>query len=793
MDLRDELQQRLGDGYRVERELDAGGMSRLFLVQDHALSRPLVAKVLASHLLTAESLDRFRQEITLAAGLHHPNIVGLISAGDIDGLPYFLMPYVEGESLRHRLRKTGTVSAREAVTLLRDVARGLGYAHSRGVIHRDVKPDNVLIFRGAAQITDFGVAKALSSARAPTPAGDQRSLTQVGTSLGTPAYMAPEQAAADPSLDHRADLYSLGVMAYEMMAGTTPFEYTSIPKLLAAHLSERPQPLSSRIPGVTAALSAVVMRCLEKDPDDRFLTADDLLVALDDAAVLSGPVAATVRTSNRRWPRATRWTGVVILSVIAVVAGARVLGGRGRAPSPRSIAVLPFTNVGSDSADAYFAQGMTDQMIDLLARTPGLEVVSRTGVYGIHGDQQTAADIGRALHVGMLLEGLVRHDGPRLRVSARLVDSQNGLTLWTQTYERPRSDVFALQDTISAAIATAVRPRVGPAGPPRERRRTDPVAFDSYLRGRFFFSKRGPEAINQALRLFQTAAARDPGFAEAYAGIAEAYGVLPLYGGVTEDSILPLALEAADHAIRLDSSLAAPHAARGNLLAGAWRWAEAEADLRRAVALDSSDATAHQWLGENLLIQGRRDEAVDELRRAADLDPLSPIINASYGVALGAAGHARAGIAAGRLARRLDPSLEVTAYLLGAVYLYDNRVRDAIALLEPLAGVKGAPAIGRGLLGYAYAKGGMPAKAVGVLQSIDSLSPAPGVPSAMARIYLGLGRLDAALDWLDRAADRRDPFFSAESLASPLFDPLRDSPRFHALLHRIGLGAEAHP
>ena len=790
MDVRDALQQSLGDHFHLERELGGGGMSRVFLAYDRVLDRRVVVKLLPAELAAELSVERFKREILLAASLQHPHIVGVLSTGDVNGMPFFVMPFVEGQSLRQRLVRDGPLPVGEVVPILRDVARALAYAHGRGVVHRDVKPDNVLLAHGSAALTDFGVAKALSDARAPE-AGGTAALTRVGTSLGTPDYMAPEQVAGEGNVDGRADIYAFGVMAYEILAGATPFAGRSLPQLLAAHLAEPAPPLVERRPNVPAALANLVMRCLEKDPARRPQTAAEVVASLEGPTVTSGPVATAVATPRRRRP-------MVLLALAAVVVGGLVTaallvrGGRpsGAAAGDRSIAVLPFGNLSGDTADLYFAAGMTEQLTGALAETPGLRVASRSVVIARAGD--LGGDplvLGPALGVATLLEGTVRREAGRLRVSARLVDAGDGLTLWSRTFEREATDVFAVQDSLTAAIVEAIRGRFGGdlAVSALRRGTSDPEAYDLFLRGRFFFQRRGEDALRRAIMHFRDAVRRDSSYADAWAGLADAYGVLPLYAAVSADSVLPIALEAANRAVALDATLPAALTSRGSLLNAAWRWEDAEADYRRALALDPDYVIAHQWLGENLLVRGRVPEAVAALTRAAELDSLSPIIAGSFAGALAVAGDRDAAERQGRRAVTLDPGLAAARFFLAAVHLYGGNAADGVAVLEPAFAGGAGPVVGLGLLGYGYAVAGRVAEARALLAGIDGGRSGTGGASAIARIYLGLGNADSALTWLDRAAEQRDPFFASESMASPIFDLVRADPRFAAVVRRVGL------
>ncbi len=790
-DLRDQLAQALAKTHRIERELGRGGMSRVFLAEELALERKVVVKVLSPDLAAEVSVDRFRQEIQLSAALQHPNIVPLISAGTLDTLPYYIMPYVEGRSLRDAVAERGPLPIREAVSILRDIVRALAVAHDRNIIHRDIKPDNVMLTSGAAMVIDFGVAKAVSSARRSADAN----LTGLGMSIGTPAYMAPEQAAADPNADHRVDLYAFGVLAYEVLAGQPPFKGTTPQALIVAHLTEAPRPLGEVRPDVPAALAALIMRCLEKDPADRPATAGEVLEGLEDPTAISGTVSAQIAGIPQRSQRGIRragWlaAGVVLALVVAFLA-------RGSAPENSavpagpSVAVLPFTVIGGDTADAYFADGMADELIAALGTVPGLRVASRTAAFAYRDQQVTPREIGRALNVGTLLEGTVRRERDQLRVTVSLVDVDDGLTRWSERYQRQVEDVFAVQDDIAQAIVVALQGELGGSAPSVAPKRgtTDITAYDNYLRGRYFFHKRGAASLLLALEYFQNAVAQDSTYALAYSGMADVYGLLPLYSDAYPgDSLVPLGLAAASTAIRLDSTLSEAFASRASLRTSMWRWDEAGADFRMAIALKPNYATAHQWYGEHLLVMGRIDEAVAALAEAARLDPVAPIVAGSYALALGTAGRDSMALSVARRAVELDSSLAATRLMLGAVYLYAGQPEPAIPHLETALDILGTNETVAGMLGYAYAKDGQIEEALTMLSAADPHS-AGGAP-AIARIQLGLGNPSQGLAALELAARMHDPYFSSQSLASPLLRPLRALPEFRLLIERIGLDAD---
>ena len=809
-DIREELQRALGTSYTIERELGGGGMSIVFVATDNTLGRQVVIKVLPYDLAASVSVDRFKREVMLSAALQHPHIVPVLSAGQADQLPYFIMPYVEGESLRTRMAR-GPLSVRETVSILKDVARALAYAHGRGIIHRDIKPDNILISGGAAVVTDFGVAKAISASRErvtlggrPTNSGGWSSgtITSVGTSLGTPMYMAPEQAAADPNTDHRADLYALGVVGYEMLVGAPPFYGRTPQALLAAQLTETPKPISSRRYDVPPALADLLMRMMEKEPAKRPRTATEVARFLDDPSVMSGEFTSLkpATATSRSWQRRASFIAVVAVLLAAGLAAGTYFRTR-EAPNAavakraaptqmKSIAVLPLVNIGGDTSDVYFAEGMTAQITTALSKLRGLRVAAHTAATSARDKFNSPEELGKALNVSMLLEGTVQRETGRLRVTARLINIADGATLWSDMYERQATDLFKLQDEISNAIVAALSPELGTnvalAG--SSARGTDDLqAYDLYLRGRFFFQKRGEDALRSALAFFEQAAAKDPAFAKAYSGIADVYAVLPLYANVRVDSVLPLGLRSIDKAIALDSTVPEAYASRANLLGLGWRWGEAERDYQRALGLDPNYATAHQWYGEMLLLNGRVDEALAQLRRATELDPLSPVAFGSYGLALGIARRDPQAQAAVRHALDLDSTLVVSRMMAGGVHLYAGRFADAIRELEAARQLDNGKALVLGVLGYAYGRAGRAAEARAIAQQLESsIGQRNSAAGAAARVYLGLSDTAQAMTMLERAVALHDVSFTTESLAEPLFDPIRHSPRFATVVARIG-------
>jgi serine/threonine-protein kinase len=620
-DLREELQSALGSAYTVERELAGGGMSRVFVAEDTSLRRRVVIKVLAPELAAGVSAERFAREIQLAATLQQANMVPLLAAGRIGDLPYYSMPFVDGLSLRARLAEQGALSISESLSVLRDVARALAYAHDRGIVHRDIKPENILLSGGAAVVADFGIAKALHASR--TAGTDATTLTQLGTALGTPAYMAPEQAAGDPASDQRADLYALGAVGYEMLTGAPPFAHTRLHELIAAHMTQVPAPVSMKRPDCPPRASHLIARCLAKDPDQRPASAREMLEALDAMA-----------TPAPRAPQMTRRSRGFIG---AVIIGVAMLGGafyaRARRPSPPQrpvLVVLPFENLGP-AADAYFADGLTDEVRGRLAGIAGLRVIGGTSARQYKGTTKSPREIARELGATHLLTASVRWErtavgGGRVRVSAELVRAADQASVWAEPVEGSLDDVFAMQARVAERVTAALdltllagERRAALPAPPTQ----NPAAYDAYLRGLAYgvdwFGIASPAAEQRAAaESFQQAIALDPTFAAAHARLAVVY--LNEWNG-SQDSTIARARASAARAMALDSMRVESRLAQASVLAATLDPAAALRTLEAAARIAPSSAEVQYQLGLAYTMLGHPEESVPSFQRAALLEP----------------------------------------------------------------------------------------------------------------------------------------------------------------------------
>ncbi len=786
----------LSDRYTIERELGGGGMSVVFVAMEHGLGRRVVIKVLSPELGQTVNVERFKQEIATLATLQHPQIVPIYHAGQVGGLLYYVMPFVAGESLGARLARDGPLPAGEVVRLLTLLARALAFAHREGVVHRDIKPDNILLAQGEPVLADFGIAKLLRDGTA------HGTLTSAGMSIGTVTYMAPEQVVADPELDGRVDVYSLAAVGYELLSGRVLFE-GSPQQVMSAHVVKAPPSLAETAPTSPRALQDVIARGLEKERADR-PTAEQFAVLLEGStrrAVEAPPEASlTVASPRSAAPRRSRLVvGLLLLSIPALVGTWWVVRrGEGMASNPaaapdaaRGLAVLPFERIGR-ADDAYIAAGLTDELMGQLAEVPDLRVAARTSVRAFADSTLTPTELGRRLDVSALVEGSVQREGDQLRVSTRLVDVRDGRTLWSQRYERQMRDLFAVQREIGAAVVAALTPRLGLKAPVGvvEAGTADMEAYDLFLRARFALQQRGADSLRSAAALFARATARDPAFARAYAGIAEATVLLPQYGGGGYDEYAAVVREAARKALMLDSMLAVPHMALGLLAKGLGEWRTAEQAFTQSIARDPRLAEAHQSLGELYYTLGRTDDAVRAFERGALLEPANGPVVSEFAFALALAGRVDS-------ARRVIDAALLRDANNGFTHFAQAVIRErqgdrAGAVQSMRAALQRAPLP---LFVGAQIRLAQEAADTETVRSaraqLKSMGTTPGAALAGAIAESATGSTADIVAGMERAISERDPFVYQIPLRLWWFDRLRGTPELARIATRLGLPLEA--
>ena len=736
-------------GFVLERELGRGGMATVYLARETKHERQVAIKVLHPEVSSAFGAERFLREIGIAARLSHPHLVPLIDSGQADGFLYYISAFVPGGSLRDRLDREGKLSIAESIRIAEEVGAGLDFAHRAGFVHRDVKPENILFADGHALLADFGIARAFGADAGTTTSGGH--FTEPGIAVGTPAYMSPEQASGETRLDARSDIYSLASVLYEMIAGVPPFTAPTPRQVMVQHIAETPRRLRMLRPDVPAGVENAVQKALEKDPTRRFRSITDFTAAL--------------HAESR--PRA-----------------AGVAGGL------RGVAVLPFVNASPNPDNEFLSDGITDELINALAKLPGIRVASRTSVFALKGKAQDVRAIGALLDAAYVLEGTVRRSGNQLRVTAQLTSTDDGRLLWSQRYDRELDDVFAIQDELATTIVGTLRsgqlaPTITPA---TERHTTNVRAFTLYLKGRYEWNQRTQAGVASAIRFFEQAIEEDPNYALAYTGLADAYSTFLDYRSVPVHEGHSLAKKYARQALQLDDSLAEAHASLAwSLFIYDWDWPAAEAAFRRAIERDSQYAPAHQWYQFLLASREQIEQALVEGLTAVELDPGSVSARRSLGWNyIYARRYDQARFHLDR-AIAMNPNAEETYRILGIMLALEGDYGESERVLREAATMPEAGSYTMASLGYSLARAGNTEEARAILTALEEQARNGYVsPVAFATILLGLGDVDRALDWADVAYKERRGWL-AYLRVNPLMDPMRGHPRFADLVSRMKL------
>jgi serine/threonine-protein kinase len=779
MELRDQLQHTLGSSYTLERELGGGGMSRVFVAQETRLGRKVVVKVLSPELAADISAERFEREIKLAASLQQANIVPVLTTGEAGGVPYYTMPYAEGESLRALLATRGALPISETVGILRDVAHALSYAHARGIVHRDIKPDNVLLSHGTAVVTDFGIAKAISAARTGT---GNPTLTQAGVPIGTPAYMAPEQVAGDPSIDHRADIYAFGCLAYELLTGHPPFVGQTVQHVLGAHIAEVPEPVRELRPDTPAVLASLVMRCLEKRPGSRPASADEMTRALESVATPQAMDNSGAPKS--RWRLTVNVLGLTAIVVVAVVLWRARIGQTG-VTANKSLTVLPLKNLYIDKSNEGFGEGLAEDIAHALQKA-GVTVIGTGSARELAEKGLGGAAIATQLGVGYLLRGSIQQAGDSIRISMSLSSGQDGKDVWGNNYNKQLKDVFAVQDSIAYQVAKELQTALasGPRAPLADRGTRDLEAYELYVEGMQLWEKRTPAAFDSAIARFKLAIQRDSRYARAHAGLALSYASLPDYQIVDARKSAEQATNEARQALRLDRTLADAWAAIALSQSKLWHNASADSAYQRAISLDPYSARAHHWYALLLRRVGNVGEARREIELARENDP-TLIITSNDGAIRLTSGDVAGAEDVLRRSLALDPNYPETHIKLGLVLLVRGLGAEATTEIQRGIALGGGYGSARNtaFVALAYALSGRQ-KQAGVL--LNELTSKPGTAhiGPVALVYSALGDHKHAIEWLQRSVDEFDSFLSNWSHL-PFFEPLRADPLGKAALARV--------
>jgi len=742
--------------YDVLEELGRGGMGRVYKVFDKRIKEEVALKLLRADIADdPQVVERFSNELKFARKIIHKNVGRMYDLGEAEGVFYITMEFVSGEDLKAFIKRAGQLSIGKTVAIVEQVCEGLVEAHKLGVVHRDLKPQNIMIDKsGNAHILDFGIARSLSA----------EGITDAGVVIGTPEYMSPEQVGGE-DVDQRSDLYSLGIILYEMVIGREPFHADSAFAVGMKHKSEEPQAPQMINPQIPDSLNRMILRCLEKDKERRFQSAEEILSELK---VIKESITTTREISRE------------LKTVTAP---------RAQETEEKSIAVLPFVDLSPQKDQEYFCDGLAEELINSLMHVSELRVPARSSSFSFKGKDIDVREVGKTLNVETVLEGSVRKAGNRLRITAHLINVADGYHMWSERYDRDMDDIFAIQDEISLAIVDNLKIKLlkGEKTKIVKRRTENKEAYNLYLEGRYFWNRRHEGDMMKAIECYQQALAKDPSYALPYVGIADVFNVFGLWSFIDPKEAFSKAKAAVSKALELDNALGDAFTSLGFInTCSDWDWIEAEKNYKRGIELNPKNAYAHGWYGIFLISQKRGKEGIESGQRALELEPLSPLMNALLGVVLGYGGQIEKGREQLKKALEMEPNLPMGNLWLGQLYI--TRPEDygkAIFFLQKAAQLGMTFALG--WLGWAMTQAGKKDEAAKVLDQLDEIAKQRYIsPFQKALIFIGLDRIDEAFEHLELAYEEREPFL-AYFLLNWIPGPVRSDSRYTAILKKIGL------
>jgi serine/threonine protein kinase/tetratricopeptide (TPR) repeat protein len=769
--------------YQIIEELGKGGMGKVYKAQDTEIKEKVALKLLKPEIAgDKKTIERFQNELRFARKISHRNVCRMYDLNKEEGSYYITMEYVPGEDLKGMIRMMGQLGAGKSISIAKQVCEGLAEAHRLGVVHRDLKPSNIMIDKeGDARIMDFGIARSVKG----------KGITGAGVMIGTPEYMSPEQAEVK-EVDQRSDIYSLGVILYEMVTGRVPFEGETPLGIAMKHKSEAPKDpreINAQIPD---DLSKVILRCMEKDKEKRYQSAREVRSELKN---IEKGIPTTERVVPKKKPTTSKEitvsfslkkifipTLVFIVLIIAGVIGLKMLPQR-----QASIAVLPFTDLSQQKDQEYLCDGMTDEIIAKLSRLQGLKVMNMTSVMRYKNSDKDIKEIGRELDVVTILEGRIRKEKDDIRVTAQLINVEDGFQLWTDTYEQRLEGVFTIQSDVAEKIAEALEAKLSPEDKKMlEKKPTEDIeAYNFYLQGRWFWNKRTLKDFQKAIEYFEQAIEKDPDYALAYTGIADSYTLIANYGGFPKLNY-PKAEAAAIKALDIDNKLAEAHVSLAYIKMNYyWDLVGAEEEFKLSIELNPNYGTTHHWYALCLGFMARFSEANKEIKRALELNPFSLAINRDVGFILYLAHKYDQAIEALEKAIEMDPNFSASHRYLGMAYSQKSMHDEALKEFQIEQNIRKSAWVDLNV-GFIHARMGNIDEAKQILEKFKDEDGILSLHYLTALIYFSLGENDHGFDRLEKAyKEREQPMRMLK--VDPLFDNVRPDLRFKALLKKIGL------